>query len=199
MNNASTKALSKSRYYEQYSGSCAVRLDVNRSMLSCRKSVIISLNKFWFSTHSYLSEKVCDVQSASTFNFPAMCNGEAQMFCVIHHSQIFNSSLFSERDFGYPMLLIYDTAVVSSIGTRIWVTWAWLQNEFGAKNAALSSKMLMWLMASITSFFFFIWDIENIFPTTAHTIYSNICSLSNFMHWGMANCVCYCLVSHCCN
>lgn len=88
MNNASTKALSKSRYYGQYSGNCAVRLDVNKSMLSCWKSVIISLNKFWFSTHSYLSEKVCDVQSTSTFNFPAMCNGEAQMFCVIHHSQI---------------------------------------------------------------------------------------------------------------
>ena len=57
-------------------------------MLSCGESVIISVNKVWFSTHSYLSERVRDVQSASTFNFPAMCTAEIQMFCITHHYQI---------------------------------------------------------------------------------------------------------------
>ena len=112
MENASTKALLGSGCQEQYCVSCVVSLDANESMLSSGNSVRISVNTLLFNIHSCLSEKERDLKSASTFNFPAMCTAETQIFRWIHHSHNSIARFFSIGDLDPPMLLIYDTAVV---------------------------------------------------------------------------------------
>ena len=149
MENASTKALLGSGCQEQYCVSCVVSLDANKSMLSSGNFVRISVNTLLFNIHSCLSEKERDLKSASTFNFPAMCTAETQIFRWIHHSHNSVARVFSTGDLDPPMLLIYDTAVVLSIWIWTWVSLAWLQNDCSAKNAALSSKMFMWSIASL--------------------------------------------------
>lgn len=84
-----------------------------------------------------------------TFNFLAMCTAVTQIFQCIHHSHNSIPSLFSTGDLDPLMLLIYDMAVVLSIWIWTWVSLTWLQNDFSAKKAALSSKMFLWSMVSL--------------------------------------------------
>ena len=74
---------------------------------------------------------------------------ETQVYRCTHHSHNSIARLFSTGDLDPSMLLMYDTAVVLSGWIWTWVSLAWLQNDLGAINAALSSKMFMWSMASL--------------------------------------------------
>ena len=114
MENASTKALHGSGCQEQYCVSCVDSLDANKSRLSSGNSVKISVNTFLFNIHSCLSEKERDLKSALTFNFPAMCTAETQMFRWIHHSHNSIARFFSTGDLDPPVLFVVASATVNT-------------------------------------------------------------------------------------